>query len=144
MPTSDETVLAIGRNWGMEPATAVTAPPTRGVIVTDVDFAVPTHATIGPRFASWKEAVAHARGTIQRFEYRGGVIRKDSPDYHPRRHFQEEDTLVVYSRAFVQMRIVEPIQDRRGSEVQSGKDGVALSWEVFQDGTVEQMPENRA
>jgi hypothetical protein len=111
-------------------------------LVSAVDFAVPDHATIGPRFPSWGEAVAHARGTIQRFEYRGQRVRPDSPDYHPRRCFQEGSTLVVYSRAFVHMRVTEPVQDRPGSSQQSGQDGVAATWEVFLDGTTEVLPDH--
>ena len=106
------------------------------IIVTKVDFAVPTHATIGPRFPSWQEAVKHARTLIERLEYRGQVVRKDQPDYHPRRCFQEEDTLVVYTRSFVHRRVTEPVQDRPG-QTRSGTDRVAHTWEVFRDGAVE-------
>jgi len=111
-------------------------------LVSAVDFAVPDHATIGPRFPSWGEAVDHARETIRRFEYRGQRARPHSPDYHPRRCFQEGDTLVVFSRAFVHMRVTEPVQDRPGSSQQSGQDGVAMAWEVFQDGTTEVLPDH--
>jgi len=116
----------------------------QAVRVERVDFAVPCPAgTIGPRFPSWQQAVDHARGTITRFEYRGHLIRRDVPGYHPRRYVQEEDTLVVYSRAFVHLRVVEPVQERPGSAVPSGMDGVAFTWEVFRDGTVETCPDTR-
>ena len=116
----------------------------RAVLVERVDFAVPYPAgTIGPRFQTWRQAVDHARGIIERFEYRGQVIRRDVPWFHPGRYFQEDDTLVVYSRAFVHMRVVEPVQERPGSAVRSGMDGVAMTWEVFRDGTVEACPETR-
>lgn len=113
-------------------------------MITAVDFAVPTDYTIGPRFPTWAEAVERARQKIQRFEYKGQKIRPDSVDFHSRRHFQEGDTLVTHSRAFVQMRITEPIQERAGSEVRSGQDGVAASWEVFHDGTVEALENSGA
>ena len=116
----------------------------QAVQVERVDFAVPYPAgTIGPRFATWQQAVDHARERIERFEYRGQVIRRDVPWFHPRRYFQEDDTLVVYSRAFVHMRVVEPVQERPGSAVRSGMDGVAMTWEVFRDGAVEACPETR-
>jgi putative endonuclease len=112
-------------------------------IVEQVDFAVPAGGTIGPRFPSWREAVDHARGTIQRHEYRGQVIRRDVPDFHPRRHFQEDDTLVVYTRAFVHMRVTTRPLNCAGSPI-SSTDGVACTWEVFRDGTVETCPETRS
>jgi len=114
---------------------------TRLTVVSAVYFTVPSGASIGPGFSGWGEAVAHARGTIERFEYRGQVIRPDAPDFHPRRCFQEGDTLVTYSRAFVQMRVTEPVQ-ARPSGPQSGQDGVAATWEVFRDGTAEALPDH--
>lgn len=111
----------------------------QGTKVELVDFAVPCGGTIGPRFPSWQEAVDYARGTIKRTEYRGQVIRPDLPGFHPRRDFQEGDMLVTYSRAFVHMRVTEPVQDRPGVQ-RSGTDRVALTWEVFRDGTVEEGP----
>jgi hypothetical protein len=106
-----------------------------GVQVTAVDFEVSTYHPM-ERVDSFAEAVKRARATIERFEYRGQVMNKQSPDYHPRRVFQEEDVLVHYSRAFVNLRVVEPIQDRPG-KMRSGIDRVACTWEVFRDGTVE-------
>jgi hypothetical protein len=107
------------------------------VRVTGVDFEVAAHAVIGPRFLSWAEAVEYARRKISRMEYRGQLINKASLEYHPRRHFQEEDTLVIYTRSFVNMRVVEPVQARDGGGPESGQDGVAMTWEVFHDGAVE-------
>lgn len=106
-------------------------------LVTDVYFAVPVGATIGPRFPAWAAAVEHARGTITEHRYPGQVIRPDTPDYHPRRHIQDGPVLVVRTRAFVHMRVTQPVQDRPGSAVRSGVDTVAATWEVFADGTVE-------
>jgi len=111
-----------------------------GIQVTGVDFAVPmVHGTIGDRYPSWGEAVEAARASIKRFEYKGHVVRPGSADFHPRRHFQEFDTLVIYSRAFVHMRVTEPVQARPESMVRSGQDRVAATWEVFHDGTAEEM-----
>lgn len=121
----------------VDEALARVRPAPLPVLVTRVEFAVPSDALIGPRFPSWAEAVGYARRKISRLEYPGQVMNKKSPEYHPRRVFQEEDVLVVYTRAFVQMRVVEPVQARSGSAVRSGLDGVAMSWEVFHDGTVE-------
>jgi hypothetical protein len=104
--------------------------------VEQVDFAIPTSGTIGPRFASWQEAVRSAREMITRREYPGQQVREDAPDFHPRRFVQEGDTLVVYTRAFVDMRVTEPVQDRPGG-LRSGTDRVAFRWEVFRDGIVE-------
>ena len=117
-----------------------TSETTTRTVVSMVDFGVPTSATIGPRFPSWLEAVHHARTLIQRMEYPGQVIRPQASWFHPRRYFQEGGTLVVYSRSFVQMRVTEPVQGRPGSSVRSGVDRVAASWEVFHDGTTEEMP----
>lgn len=111
-------------------------------IAERVDFAVPAGGTIGPRFPFWREAVDHARGRIQRHEYRGRVIRRDSPDFHPRRHFQEDNTLVVYSRAFVHIRVTTRPLNRAGRPI-SRTDGVACTWEVFRAGAVETCPETR-
>lgn len=86
-------------------------------IVEGVDFAVPTHYGIGERFPTWAEAVARAHSTIERFDYPG----------------QGRDP--AYSRAFVHMRQVEPVQEQPAGPA-SGSDGVVMSWEVFHDGTV--------
>jgi hypothetical protein len=100
-----------------------------------VDFAAPSvSGTIGRRFADWRDAVNHARGTIFRHEYKGQLINKAAPEFHPRRYFQEDDVLVVYTRAFVHMRVTT---DRAGG---GGEDGVQFTWEVFRDGTVEEFP----
>jgi hypothetical protein len=120
--------------------TTVSSEASRAVEVEGVDFAVPAAATIGVRFASWREAVDHARETVVGFKYPGQHAREDSPDFHPRRFVQQGDTLIIYSRAFVQMRVVEPVQDRPGG-VRHGTDRVACTWEVFRDGTVETLPE---
>lgn len=111
--------------------------PVTGVVVEKVDFAVPTHYTIGKRFPTWEEAVSHARATISGIEYPGQKVNPDALYYHPKRYVQEGDVLVNYSRAFVHMRVVEPVQEREGSRVKSGSDAVVMSWEVFQDGSVE-------
>jgi hypothetical protein len=108
-----------------------------------VDFAVPTGGTIGLRFASWPQAVARARETIERFEYPGQRLRVDDPDFHPRRFVQEGSTLVVYSRAFVDMRVTEPVQDRPSGQ-RSGDDRMACRWEVFRDGAVEESARQAA
>jgi hypothetical protein len=113
------------------------------VKVTAVDFATPGHYGTGPRFPSWKEAVDHARETIKRFEYPGQAVCTDDLYYHPLSHVQEGGTLVHYSRAFVEMRVMEPVQDRPGSDVQYGSDRPAFIWEVFHDGTAETRPEPR-
>jgi hypothetical protein len=121
--------------------TATTPPPLPpGLRVTKVYFAVPGHYGAGPEFTSWDAAVTAARETIQRFEYRGQLINKASPDYHPRRWFQEDDILIHYSRAFVELRVTEPVQPRPGSTQESGLDAPALRWEVFHDGTIEACP----
>ena len=88
-----------------------------GPLVTGVDFAVPTAYTLGDRFATFHQAVQVAQSRIKRLNYPG-----QTPDHR-------------YTRQFVHMRQVEPIQDRGGS-VESGSDGVIMSWEVFHDGTV--------
>lgn len=113
---------------------------TQGILVEAVDFAVPTHYTAGDRFGTWQEAVDHARSTIKRFEYPGQRVNENDMYYHPRSDFQEGGTLVSYSRAFVDMRIKEPVQDR-GDGVASGTDRVAMRWEVFHDGSVEASPD---
>ena len=41
--------------------TTATSQARGAVVVESVDFAVPGGGTIGPRFASWQEAVEHAR-----------------------------------------------------------------------------------
>jgi len=110
--------------------------------VERVDFAVPGGGTIGPRFPSWQEAVDHAGAAIERFEYPGQQVREDAPGFHPRRYFQEGGTLVVYSRAFVHMRVTTRPLDRDASPI-SSTDGVACTWEVFRDGAVETCPETR-
>lgn len=112
--------------------------------VTAVDFAVPTDYTIGPRFPTWREAVEDARSKIHRLEYRDQTIKPDAPEFHPRRYFQEGNTLVVYTRSFVQMRVTEPIQDRPDGGEPHGLDDVRMSWEVFHDGTVEAMEDSGA
>lgn len=112
-------------------------PKNDGIQVTAVMFSPTKYGETATLCASWKEASELAREMIVRAAYKGHVIRRDEPGFHPRRYFQEDDTLVVYSRAFVQMRVVEPVQDRPGSAVRSGLDGVACSWEVFHDGTAE-------
>lgn len=109
-------------------------------LVSGVDFAVPGHYDIGDRFPSWDEAVQHAREKIVAHRYPGQKIRPSAMDYHPRRFVQDGNDLVVYTRAFVHMRIVEPIQDRPDSGVPSGSDHVAMTWEVFQDGAIETRP----
>lgn len=106
-------------------------------LVTGVDFAVPVGATIGRRFPAWADAVEHARGKITEHRYPGQVIRPGTPDYHPRRHIQDGAMLVVRTRAFVQMRVTQPVQDRPGSAIRSGVDTVTATWEVFGDGAVE-------
>ena len=90
-------------------------------LVTAVDFAVPTNYGIGDRFPSFAEAVEAARATIECFTYPGQG--KDGAD------------AVRYSRAFIHMRQVEPVQDRPGA-VRSGCDGILARWEVFVDGTI--------
>lgn len=110
---------------------------TDAIQVTAVMFSPTKYGETGMLCASWEEAVRRARGMITRTDYKGQVIRRDVPGFHPRRYFQEDDTLVTYSRAFVQMRVTEPVQDRPGSAVRSGLDGVACSWEVFHDGAAE-------
>lgn len=109
--------------------------------VTQVDFAVPAGAAIGERFDSWSAAVDFAGDSIQRFTFKGQTVQADAPDYHPKRYFQEGDTLVVYSRAFVQMRVAEPIQDRANG-IRDGSDHVAMTWEVFSNGTIEAVEQN--
>lgn len=71
--------------------------------VTNVRYAVPGHYTTGPEFASFDEAVAHARTTIIKF-----------------------DGIDGYSRAFVDLRRVIGIE--HGSS-----DAVLIRWEVFTD-----------
>jgi putative endonuclease len=110
-------------------------------VVQSVDFAVPGGGTIGPRFASWQEAVDHAQKQITRHEYHGGRLNEDAPDFHPRRYFQEGDTLVVYSRAFVHMRTVTAQYPPGGAGQPDRTDDVACVWEVFRDGTVETLRE---
>jgi hypothetical protein len=102
--------------------------------VKSVDFAVPNHATIGPRFPAWQDAVDHARKAITHTDYPGQTFNPDSPDYHPRRFVQEGHVLTVFHRAFVHMRTVT-VRPDGGST-----DDVALTWEVFRDGAVELMP----
>lgn len=104
--------------------------------VERVYFTVPTHYTEGTPLESWAEAVARARCGIQRIEYPAQHVNKNSDGYHPLRHVQEGDTLVVYTRRFVDMRVTEPVQDR-GDKIRSGSDHVEARWEVFHDGTVE-------
>jgi hypothetical protein len=113
-------------------------PPAKKIkaVVTKVVFAVPMNYTTGPEFDTWAEAVDYARDTIERFVYPNQTVRPDAPDYDPRRTFQDGDDLISYTRAFVQMRVTEPIQDRGEGRQSSGTDGVAMSWEIFQDGTV--------
>lgn len=93
---------------------------TNGIQVTGVDFAVPAHYDIGQRYPSWQEAVTAARATITRFDGTG-----------------------QYSRAFVHLRVTEPVQDRGDGAGPSGQDWVAASWEVFHDGTVRVLPEDK-
>lgn len=109
------------------------------ITVTGVDFAVPSHYGIGERFATWEEAVEYARSTIKRTEYEGQTVNPDDPYYHPLRKVQKGRTLVSYSRAFVQMREIEPVQARPGSAIRSGGDTPVRSWEVFHDGTAERQ-----
>jgi hypothetical protein len=94
--------------------------------VANVDFAVPYGYTIGERFPTWEEAAACARSKIQRFEYPGQAVNDNSDDYHPRRHFREGGTLVVCSRAFVDIRVTGPAGDHPLSR-----------WEIFLDGPAE-------
>jgi putative endonuclease len=125
--------------------TAASRQPPGAVEVQSVDFAVPGRGTIGPRFASWQEAVDHAREGITRVKYRGQQVNEDSADFHPRRHFQEGGTLVVCTRAFVHMRTVTAERSAGGlvAGQPAGGDSVVCTWEVFQDGTVEEVPERR-
>lgn len=116
-------------------------PPVR-IEVTKVDFAVPGHYDIGPRFRSWDAAVAHARNKITVHRYAGQKLRPEAPDFHPKRHVQNGDGLLSYSRAFVQMRVVEPVQERGDGAGPCGSDGVVMTWEVFKDGTVEAHPDD--
>jgi putative endonuclease len=120
--------------------TTATRQARGAVVVESVDFAVPGGGTIGPRFATWQEAVNHAREGITRLEYRGQQVNEDAPEFHPRRHFQEGATLVIYTRAFVHMRTVTA-QYPPGGGQPDRTDGVACVWEVFQDGTVERAPD---
>lgn len=94
--------------------------------VTGVDFAVPVHAMIGDRYPAWQDAVDAAQRTVKRHTYQGQKVRTDAPDYHPRRHFQTEAGLEVYTRAFVHMRVTTETSD-----------SVARTWEVFFDGSAE-------
>lgn len=107
---------------------AVVALAEPGELVLGVDFAVPVHATIGDRFALWQDAVDAAQRTVKRHTYQGQTVRTDAPDYHPRRHFQTEAGLEVYTRAFVHMRVRTETSD-----------SVARTWEVFFDGTAEAL-----
>lgn len=118
-------------------ANAMTVTRAHAVQVANVDFAVPGSTGYGPRFPSWLDAVGHARQTIVRFEYPGQAVNPESADYHPRRHFQEGTVLVSYSRAFVEMRVTEPVQDRPGGTY--GSDSPVARWEVFRDGTAEEI-----
>jgi hypothetical protein len=113
-------------------------PMTTNPIVSDVYFTLPTPG-VGERCANWRDAVSRALAKIQRTEYKGQLIRPDSDEYHPRRHFQEGDTLVVYSRAFVELRVTEPVQPRPVGRP-SGHDGPVMRWEVFHGGVVEALP----
>jgi hypothetical protein len=112
-------------------STAITHPAT---LVEAVYFTVPTHYTIGERFGTWQEAVDHARSTIAQSRYPG---QRAGLGAHPRRYHQDGSTLVVDTRAFVDLRVTEPIQDREDSSVRSGSDHSVMTWEVFADGTVE-------
>jgi hypothetical protein len=116
--------------------------PTVRTEVTAVDFAVPGHYDIGPRFTSWTEAVDHARSKIIAHRYAGQKLRPDVPGFHPKRNVQDGDAVIGYSRAFVQMRVVEPIQERGDGAGPCGSDGVVMTWEVFNDGTVEAVPDS--
>ena len=107
---------------------AVVALAEPGELVLRVDFAVPAHASIGDRFPQWQDAVDAAQRTIKRHTYQGQTVRTDAPDYHPRRHFQTEAGLEVYTRAFVHMRVLT-----------TASDSVARTWEVFFDGTAEAL-----
>jgi len=125
--------------------TTVSSQPGQPEQVERVDFAVPAGGTAGPRFGAWQEAVDHAQATITRFEYPGQHLDECAPGFHPRRYAQEGSTLVVYGRAFVHMRAATtPAQDRPGDATKPGRcDGVACTWEVFRDGTVETCPQTR-
>ncbi len=107
------------------------------MVVAAVDFAVPTHYSIGDRFPTWGEAVEVARGTIRTTVYKGQTVNPCTPYYHPKRYRQGATGLECDTRAFVQMREVQPVQDRPDSSVRSGSDAVVRSWEVFADGTTE-------
>lgn len=120
-----------------EAGEAMTQPGPAAVLVTDVYFAVPGTGGYGPRFPSWPEAASHARSTIERAEYPGQLVNPGLPEYHPRRHFQEGVALVCYSRAFVELRVTEPVQDRPGCGPY-GSDSAVARWEVFRDGTAEE------
>jgi len=104
----------------------VIAAPSGKTEAAKVDFAVPYGYTIGERFPTWEEAAACARSKIQRFEYPGRAVNENSDDYHPRRHFGEGGTLVVCSRAFVDIRGTGPAGDYTLSR-----------WEIFLDGPAE-------
>ena len=100
--------------------------PEPGEAVLGVDFAVPVHATIGDRYPAWQDAVDAAQRTIKRYTYQGQRVRTDASDYHPKRHFQAEAGLEIYTRAFVHMRVTTETSD-----------SVARTWEVFFDGSAE-------
>ena len=94
-------------------------------LVERVYFAVPTNYTQGEEFESFAEALQAARATIVCFTYPG--------------QGQDNEDLVRYSRAFVDLRVTEPVQEREGHAVRSGSDHVAKRWEVFNDGTIREM-----
>ena len=100
----------------------------RGEQVLGVDFAVPGYGTIGDRYPRWQDAVDAAQRTIKRHTYQGQKVRTDADDYHPKRHFQADAGLEVYTRAFVHMRVTTPISD-----------SVSRTWEVFYDGSAEAL-----
>jgi hypothetical protein len=131
------TVRACYCRTPMTPARPGSEVARDAVRVHSVDFGVPGMlGTVGPRFAGWRDAVDCAKGTIERFEYPGQVVKDDQPDYHPLRHVQEGGVLVHYSRAFVQMRTITTPGPGSGSPI-AGTDGVEMTWEVFRDGSVE-------
>lgn len=113
-------------------------------IVEKVDFAVPTNYSIGDRFDTFGAALEAAVATIKATRYRGQRLRAPEKypavaNFHAKRYSEQCGDLVIDSRAFVQLRVVEPIQDR-GDNLRSGLDGVLMTWEVFRDGTAETMP----
>lgn len=107
-------------------------------LVERVYFTVPAHYSEGEPLDSWTEAVLRARAAIECIEYPAQRLDTAADAYHPRRCFQEGNTLVVYTRQFVHMRVTEPVQDR-GDKTRSGSDHVVATWEVFHDGTVEEV-----